>query len=224
MQNLIYIKNLDYQVGNFQLKVDSLSWTVEGVTVLNGPSGSGKTTFSRILLGLEKGGSQFRWGIGDQEFTNLNPQKRNIGFTFQDYSLFPHLSCLDNIVFAAKAKNKTFEKVAIDNLINQFSLQTCQHTLAQNLSGGEQQRTALARALVTKPSFLILDEPFSALDSDRKQEAKIFVKDITNQLKIPTLLITHDPDDVVFFKAQKLLMLKNNQAYNIVNSNETIPS
>lgn len=206
MQNSIYIKNLEYQIGTFQLMISNLQWDLNRVTTLSGPSGSGKTTFIRILLGLEKGGQHFSWGIGGQELTHLTPRQRNIGFTFQDYSLFPHLTCAENIAFAAKAKFKKIESHRLQQIIAQFSLQNCQHTLAQNLSGGEQQRTALARAIITNPAFLILDEPFSALDADRKQEAKQFVKNLTDQFKIPTLLVTHDPDDVTFFNSQQLVI------------------
>lgn len=215
MQNLIYIKDLDYQVNSFRLFIADLQWTMDRVTTLSGPSGSGKTTFVRILLGLENGGPHFRWGLGQQDYTHLSPSQRNIGFSFQDYSLFPHLSCWDNIAFAAKAKLKTVDTDQLKKLIEQFSLQACQNTLAHYLSGGEQQRTALARAIATRPEFLILDEPFSALDIDRKQEAKQFVKDIISQYKIPTLIVTHDPADIDFFGSQQLIISSLNKISHI---------
>jgi len=188
--HLIEISNLNYQSGNFRLKLDSLNIHFQSVVVFSGASGSGKTTLLKVLSGVESGGLNFKWKLDGVELSSLEIKDRRIGFVFQDYALFPHMTCRQNIAYP-----KGVSQNDVDDLINQLNLNKCQNTKASNLSGGEKQRTALARALAYRPRILFLDEPFSALDSVNKQQARDELYHVIQTYQIPAILVTHDPDD-----------------------------
>lgn len=188
--HLIEIFNLNYQSGNFKLKLDYISVSFDSVLVFSGPSGSGKTTLLRVLSGIEFGGPDFKWKLDGTELSSLAIKDRRIGFVFQDYALFPHMTCRENIAYPHGVSSSN-----VDDLINQLNLKKCQSTKASLLSGGEKQRTALARALAYRPRILFLDEPFSALDSDNKQQARDELYHVIEKYNIPAILVTHDPDD-----------------------------
>lgn len=198
MQNQIYINNLNYKVDNFHLSAEKLVLPVNQIICLTGPSGSGKTTLLRVLLGVESGGAQFSWGIGDVELSRLPLPARRVGMVFQDYALFPHMTARQNIEFALKSAYlaEVGKLIDADSLIQDLSLEACQNTKATKLSGGEKQRVALARALILKPRVLLMDEPFSALDQlNRKTARELFIK-LQSKHKISTILVTHDQDDL----------------------------
>lgn len=191
------VENLNKKYDDFVLQVPSLEILDQGVTVLWGPSGSGKTTVFRVLLGLEAC-ADLKWVWQGQDLAKLKPQDRQIGVVFQSYDLFPHLSAQENIWFAAQARKIEKQKAQkrFTQLVGTLKLSACLNRKAELLSGGEKQRVALARALMAFPRILFLDEPFSALDENLRQEARQLVKKLLQETQTPALLITHDEKDL----------------------------
>ncbi|OQW51953.1 MAG: thiamine ABC transporter ATP-binding protein [Proteobacteria bacterium SG_bin7] len=186
-----------------------------GVSALWGPSGAGKTSVFRVLLGLDACES-LDWNFKGINIAKLSVPERRLGVVFQSYELFPHLTARDNIVFAAKARKLNDKNISdhLAKLVSDLKLDTFLFRRAHQLSGGEQQRVALARALIGEPRFLFLDEPFSALDSDLRNEARSLVQSVITQRKIPSLLITHDQDDLKI--AQKTFKINNGRLVDTV--------
>jgi len=178
---------------------------------LFGHSGAGKTTLLRILAGLtkpDKGRIVFDdtvWFDSDKKI-NLPPQKRNVGFMFQDYALFPNMSVEKNISFAQKEKDMD----EVEKLISLFDLQSLKKQKPDKLSGGQKQRVALARALAAKPTLLMLDEPLSALDWDMRTELQDEIIKAHLLLNTVTLLVSHDIQEV-HKVASSVIMLKNGE-------------
>jgi molybdate transport system ATP-binding protein len=164
-----------------------------------GPSGAGKTTLLRMIAGLEQPDSgtirvdNELWFDSVQKI-NLPPQKRSIGFVFQDYALFPTMSVYDNLSFA---RSKQTPQHFIDDLLELTELTNLAHRLPATLSGGQQQRVALARALVREPKILLLDEPLSALDSAMRSKLQDELTTIHQRLGITTILVSHDITETV---------------------------
>lgn len=188
---------MDRDFGDFHLLIPRWEINDQGVTALWGPSGSGKTSVFRSLIGLEPCVG-LRWIFRGEDLAKLPPGKRNLGVVFQNFELFPHLTVRQNIEFALEARKIPIarEEKRISLLADRLGLTACMNRPAQILSGGEKQRTALARALVAKPRFLLLDEPFSALDEELREEARVLVKEVLRDENIPALLITHDERDL----------------------------
>ncbi len=166
---------------------------------LFGPSGAGKTTLMRMIAGLEKPDSGSIEVDGEIWFDsskkiNLTPQKRSIGFVFQDYALFPTMSVRENLLFAA---DNTQQRSNVDKLIELVELSQLRDTHPSSLSGGQKQRVALARALVRRPKILLLDEPLSALDPVMRQKLQDELSLIHEQLGVTTLLVSHDIAETV---------------------------
>ncbi len=191
------IKNLHGRYGDFTIDINA--WTIadQGVTALSGPSGAGKTTVFRLLIGLEPC-PNFQWWFGDTDIGRLLPGERRLGVVFQDYALFPHLTTEENIRFPADARGirRDDADAEVLSLVQQLQLQSCLKTLGRHLSGGEKQRVALARALMCQPRMLLLDEPFSALDTELRSEARTLVHSTITKKRVPTLLVTHDATDI----------------------------
>lgn len=165
-----------------------------GVTVILGPSGSGKTTLLRILAGLEKPHHGYIKKTGDTWFdsktnTFLSPQKRNVGVVFQDYALFEHMTVENNIGFGLKAAQR---KKSVSKWLTKLHIEDLARRYPHQLSGGQRQRVALARALITEPELLLLDEPFSALDTHLRQHLREQLLEVIAQIKQPVLMVTHD--------------------------------
>lgn len=197
---------------DFELNIKELLIPEKGVTAILGSSGSGKTTFLKTLIGLYQP-HDWSWTFKGELLSGLDIGSRRLGVVFQSYDLFPHLTAEENINLVLKARNS--EKAAralaqskVEKYFSQLNLESCRHTRAQNLSGGEKQRVALLRALVSNPRLLLLDEPFSALDTDLRSEARLLVKEVLSQLDIPVYLVTHDKDDVETL-AENVIHLKN---------------
>jgi ABC-type sulfate/molybdate transport systems ATPase subunit len=167
----------------------------QGVTALSGPSGSGKTTVLRMLIGLIPCPSM-RWMFQNVDLAQLGVAERRLGVVFQSLELFPHMTARENILFAARARGIASPEVALARLIEELSLGACENRSVSKLSGGERQRVALARALIGQPRVLLLDEPFSSLDVQLREEARALVKSVITERKIPTILITHDQRDL----------------------------
>lgn len=167
------------------------------VTALFGPSGSGKTTLLRCLAGLTRpddGVIEFRgqtWFDADRGIM-LTPQQRDIGFLFQEYALFPHLTVAANIGFGLFHCSKAQRLARVAEMLTLFELEGLDHRLPSQLSGGQQQRVALARALARRPQLLLLDEPLSALDALLREQLRAELRRIIAQLECPVVMVTHD--------------------------------
>jgi len=180
--------------------VDGVSFTVaEGELVaLLGPSGGGKTTVLRMIAGLEMPTS------GDviirgQRMNDVPVQQRNIGFVFQSYALFKTMSVADNIAFGLKIKKWKKSDIAtrVEELLELFGLQGLGRRYPHQLSGGQRQRVAIARALAPKPSVLLLDEPFGAVDAKIRQELRDWLVHLHDELNVTTVFVTHDQEEAM---------------------------
>lgn len=190
------VKNLKKNYSNFNLSISEWEIPDQGVSALCGPSGAGKTTIFRILCGLEEC-QGFEWHYKGIDLARLPVEAKRLGVVFQGYELFPHMTVEENLLFSLKARGlKTEAKSKIKDWIEKLNLSRVAKTRSDLLSGGEKQRTALARALIAEPQFLLLDEPFSALDIDLRSAARNEVKNVLSELNIPALLITHDKEDI----------------------------
>ncbi len=202
------VEKLIIEYSDFSVRIEKWELLDNGVNVLWGPSGSGKTSVFRGLLGLEHV-KECKWMFGGEDLGRLNPGQKNIGVVFQTYDLFPHMTAYENIQFAAEAKKvdkKVFES-QLDAISKKLRIEHLLNKKAPLLSGGEQQRVAMARAVVGEQRMLFLDEPFSALDEEMKQESRELVRDFIKEQNIPVLLITHDKRDVDFL-ADKVSEIK----------------
>jgi molybdate transport system ATP-binding protein len=196
-------KQLRTGVGPFTLEVGFRSAAQR--LVLYGPSGAGKTQTLRMIAGITPPDSGWVRVAGRTLFDaaaglNLSPQQRQVGYVFQDYALFPHLTVRQNIAFALRRgwRNPLRREPLpeADRWIEQFGLKEVAAQLPHQISGGQRQRTALARALVTQPTALLLDEPFAALDKALRHRLREELLELQTSLQLPLLLITHDEDDV----------------------------
>ncbi len=195
---MIEIKDLCAQLGKFTLKNISFDVQDEEYFILVGPTGSGKTMCMESIAGLKPitGGQVI---INGRDVTSLNVADRNIGFAFQDYMLYRHLSVHDNISFGLQWRTKTRREIdeAVDRIVELLDIGHLLNQSPWTLSGGESQRIALARALALTPDLLLLDEPLSAVDPDLREAWGEKLKGIHNRLKLTTLHITHDFEESI---------------------------
>lgn len=178
--------------------------------VLLGPSGCGKTTLLRLIAGLERlQQGQIRLNgerVGSAEpFYHQPPERRGIGFMFQDYALFPHMTVRQNIEYGLKGKQNT-RRQWIDEMLDHLAMTALAHRFPHTLSGGQQQRVALLRALAPQPHTLLLDEPFSALDEHLRQQVREETLDIIKQSGASAVMVTHDPQEAMFLADQMMVM------------------
>jgi len=191
-------KNLSAHDGNMNLHINCEIEKGELVT-LYGESGAGKTSTLRILAGLlkpDKGEITIdnnTW-VDTKNKIFLSPQKRNIGYVFQDYALFPNMTVLQNLEFASDSLQ---DKKVITDLIEMMELGELKNRKPQTLSGGQQQRVALARALVRKPDILLLDEPLAALDYKIRLKLQDYIAKIHHEYGLTTLLVSHDIGEIM---------------------------
>lgn len=175
----------------------SFSCASENMMVMIGPSGGGKTTIVRMLAGLETP-DEGRLTFGDEIWfdsasgLNLPPQKRRLGYVFQDYNLFPHLNLFDNAAFAATDKKE------VESLFELFKISHLRNRKPHQVSGGERQRCAICQALARHPRLLLLDEPFSALDVVTRRGLREEVKSMKGTLLCPVIYVTHDINEALF--------------------------
>lgn len=167
------------------------------LSVLFGPSGSGKTTILRVLAGLDRPDQGFvhfrgeKW-FDSQDHIYRSPQSRGIGIVFQDYALFPHLSVERNVAFGLSDVSRSERSIRVSEILGLLRLDQLKSRLPHKLSGGEQQRVALARTLVRRPRLLLLDEPLSALDQPTREAIRHELRGLLQSFNVPVILVTHD--------------------------------
>ncbi|MEX0344337.1 MAG: ABC transporter ATP-binding protein [Rhizobiaceae bacterium] len=176
---------------------------------LLGPSGCGKTTTLRMIAGfVAPTGGMIK--IGGEDVTFLPPERRGIGIVFQNYAIFPHMNVFDNIAFGLQMRKVDKAEIAkrVAAALEQVGLGGYEARYQRELSGGEQQRVALARVLITEPGILLLDEPLSALDKKLREEMKYWIKALQSELKITTIYVTHDQGEALTMSDRIAVMEK----------------
>ncbi len=189
--------------------VHGASFTVEtgSITTLLGPSGSGKTTVLRMIAGLEEP-DDGKVLIHDVDHTRTPAQHRGIGFVFQGYALFAHLSVRDNVAFGLAVQKRPRAEIdaRVTELLQLVQLADLGARMPSQLSGGQRQRVAFARALATRPKLLLLDEPFGALDARVRLELRQWLRTLHERTQVTTILVTHDQDEALELSDQIVLM------------------
>lgn len=206
---------LKLRYSGFALDVD-LQLPGRGVTALYGHSGSGKTTCLRCIAGLERADHGFIQ-VNDEVWQDsenkifVAPHKRALGYVFQEASLFPHLSVLANLEFGLKRIPKPQRRVDMAHATELLGISHLLDRHPQHLSGGERQRVGIARALLTSPKLLLMDEPLAALDAQRKSEILPYLQRLHDELDIPVLYVSHSQDEVARL-ADHIVLLSNGKA------------
>jgi sulfate transport system ATP-binding protein len=195
----IEVRNVSKRFGSFQA-LDDVSLDVEGgaLTALLGPSGSGKSTLLRIIAGLEFPDSgEIR--LAGEDATPLTTQQRGVGFVFQHYAAFKHMSVRENVAFGLKIRKRPKDEVRsrVDELLELVQLQGFGDRYPAQLSGGQRQRMALARALAPEPKVLLLDEPFGALDARVRAELRVWLRRLHDETHTTTVFVTHDQEEAM---------------------------
>ncbi|KGF71726.1 sulfate ABC transporter ATP-binding protein [Neosynechococcus sphagnicola sy1] len=210
----IVVENLSKQFGNFKA-VDQVSLEIKPgkLVALLGASGSGKSTLLRLVAGLEQADAG-RILIAGQDVTFKSVQDRGIGFVFQHYALFKHLTVRENIAFGLELQNlqqgrkKGRSKAKVEELLDLIQLQGLGNRYPSQLSGGQRQRVALARALAIEPSILLLDEPFGALDAKVRKDLRGWLHRLHTEVNVTTILVTHDQEEAMEL-ADEIVVMNN---------------
>jgi sulfate/thiosulfate transport system ATP-binding protein len=195
----IEVRNVTKRFGDFTA-LDDVSLAVESgsLTALLGPSGSGKSTLLRVIAGLEHpdAGEVL---ISGEDATALAPQKRGVGFVFQHYAAFKHMTVRDNVAFglAVRRRPKVEIRERVDELLRLVQLAPFGERYPSQLSGGQRQRMALARALAVEPQVLLLDEPFGALDARVRAELREWLRRLHEEVHVTTVFVTHDQEEAM---------------------------
>jgi len=195
----IEINGVGKTFGDFVALHDiDLSIPSGGLTALLGPSGGGKSTLLRIIAGLETADAG-TVEIEGHDATGLPAQKRNVGFVFQHYAAFKHLTVAKNVAFGLEIRKRPKADIArrVDELLRLVHLEQFAHRLPAQLSGGQRQRMALARALAIEPSVLLLDEPFGALDAKVRKELRDWLRRLHDDVHVTTVFVTHDQEEAL---------------------------
>ncbi|QIK74467.1 sulfate ABC transporter ATP-binding protein [Nocardioides piscis] len=176
----------------------SVSLPTGQLTALLGPSGGGKSTLLRIIAGLDTADSG-SISIEGTDATRLPPQKRNVGFVFQHYAAFKHMTVAKNVAFGLEIRKRPKAEIAarVDELLKLVHLSQFSHRLPAQLSGGQRQRMALARALAVEPTVLLLDEPFGALDAKVRKELRDWLRRLHDEVAVTTVFVTHDQEEAL---------------------------
>lgn len=194
MSHAITVRGANKRYGDF-VALDNVDFEVPSgsLTALLGPSGSGKSTLLRAIAGLDHPDSG-TVTINGVDVTGVPPQRRGIGFVFQHYAAFKHMTVRDNVAFGLKIRKrpKSEVKEKVDNLLEVVGLSGFQTRYPNQLSGGQRQRMALARALAVDPQVLLLDEPFGALDAKVREDLRAWLRRLHDEVNVTTVLVTHD--------------------------------
>ena len=195
----IEITGVNKRFGDF-VALDDVSVSIPSgkLTALLGPSGGGKSTLLRIIAGLETADSG-SVEIEGVDATRLPPQKRNVGFVFQHYAAFKHLTVRRNVAFGLEIRKRPKDEIRarVDELLKLVHLQQFADRLPSQLSGGQRQRMALARALAVQPTVLLLDEPFGALDAKVRKELRDWLRRLHDEVHVTTVFVTHDQEEAL---------------------------
>jgi sulfate transport system ATP-binding protein len=194
--------------GDF-VALDDVSVAIAGgsLTALLGPSGSGKSTLLRVIAGLEHPDEGKVLILGEHA-TGLPPQKRGVGFVFQHYAAFKHLTVRENVAFGLRIRKRPKEEIRgrVDELLELVQLNGLAERYPAQLSGGQRQRMALARALAVEPKVLLLDEPFGALDARVRKELRTWLRRLHEDVHVTTVLVTHDQEEAMDVADRIVLM------------------
>jgi sulfate/thiosulfate transport system ATP-binding protein len=200
----ILVRNVSKRFGDFTA-LDDVSLEVEGgsLTALLGPSGSGKSTLLRVIAGLERP-DRGEILISGEDATALKPQSRNVGFVFQHYAAFKHMTVRGNVAFGLKVRKRPRAEIRsrVDELLKLVQLEAFADRYPAQLSGGQRQRMALARALAPEPRVLLLDEPFGALDARVRAELREWLRHLHEQVNVTTIFVTHDQAEAMDVASQ----------------------
>jgi len=195
----ISVRNVTKRFGSF-VALDDVSVDIPSgaLTALLGPSGGGKTTLLRVIAGLETPDA----GVVDIEGTDstgLPPQKRNVGFVFQHYAAFKHMTVFKNVAFGLAIRKRPKDEIRkrVTELLELVHLEHLADRYPSQLSGGQRQRMALARALAVEPEVLLLDEPFGALDAQVRKELRIWLRRLHDEVHVTTAFVTHDQEEAM---------------------------
>src|SRR5213595_3595816 len=204
----IEARNVTKRFGDFAALDDvSVDVASGSLTALLGPSGSGKSTLLRVIAGLERpdAGDVF---ISGREATALAPQKRGVGFVFQHYAPFTHMTVWENVAFGLKVRRRPKPEISerVDRLLELVQLAGLGRRYPAQLSGGQRQRMALARALAPQPEVLLLDEPFGALDARVRSELRDWLRRLHDEVHVTTVFVTHDQEEALELSDRVALM------------------
>jgi len=206
----IHVENVSKQFGSFKA-VDDVSLEIKSgsLVALLGPSGSGKSTLLRLIAGLELPDRGKIWLTGE-DATYRSVQERNIGFVFQHYALFKHLSVRKNIAFGLEIRQVPKDKVKarVEELLELVQLQGLGDRYPSQLSGGQRQRVALARSLAVEPKVLLLDEPFGALDAKVRKDLRAWLRRLHDEVHVTTVFVTHDQEEAMEVSDEIVVMNK----------------
>ncbi|MEO8338658.1 MAG: molybdenum ABC transporter ATP-binding protein [Nitrospirota bacterium] len=221
------VARFDVPYPSFRLSVD-LDLPTSGITVLFGPSGSGKTTLLRCLAGLERasdGFMQFGNDVWQDEAKGkcLPLHSRPIGYVFQEPRLFPHYSVRSNLLYGYKRIPVEERRISIEQVVTILGIGHLLERRIHKLSGGEQQRVAIGRALLTSPKLLLMDEPLTSLDIQRKQELIPFIHRLHEELHIPVVYVSHSINEILQL-ADRVVLLKQGKLVGVGALNEVLTS
>src|SRR5215213_8426058 len=206
----IQITNITKRFGDF-LALDNVNLEIPAgeLTALLGPSGGGKSTLLRVIAGLEtpdEGGVAF----SGEDATGMPPQRRNVGFVFQHYAAFKHMSVARNVAFGLEIRKRPKAEIErrVKELLELVHLEAFAHRRPSQLSGGQRQRMALARALAVEPRVLLLDEPFGALDAQVRKELRVWLRRLHDEIHVTTVFVTHDQEEAMDV-ADRIVVIAN---------------
>jgi sulfate transport system ATP-binding protein len=204
----IAVRGVTKRFGDF-VALDDVSVAIAGgsLTALLGPSGSGKSTLLRVIAGLEEPDEGKVLILGEHA-TGLPPQKRGVGFVFQHYAAFKHLTVRENVAFGLRIRKRPKGEIRgrVDELLELVQLNGLAERYPAQLSGGQRQRMALARALAVEPKVLLLDEPFGALDARVRKELRTWLRRLHEDVHVTTVLVTHDQEEAMDVADRIVLM------------------